>query len=254
MRIDLLFIQLAVVLLPGLIWTQLAATYAMKERPRPAEFVVRAFFFGILTYMVVYFMYGWFGREFSKPLVGDSQQLLHVDFADEILWSSGAALVFSFVWIYGSTHRWMTRFLNLVGAATTHGREDIWDLTFSRLQAEVEYVHVRDLERGITYAGWVRAYSETGKLRELLLRDAIVWDNTGGNHRGSIAVSRAEGQRCTHRVSVPRRTARTCRNTGRRRSWRTVVTTHPGSDSDRPMATVRARITYRLVRGSIATL
>ena len=181
MRIDLLFIQLAVVLLPGLIWTQLAATYAMKERPRPAEFVVRAFFFGILTYMVVYFMYGWFGREFSKPLVGDSQQLLHVDFADEILWSSGAALVFSFVWIYGSTHRWMTRFLNLVGAATTHGREDIWDLTFSRLQAEVEYVHVRDLERGITYAGWVRAYSETGKLRELLLRDAIVWDNTGGN-------------------------------------------------------------------------
>ena len=70
MRIDLLFIQLAVVLLPGLIWTQLAATYAMKERPRPAEFVVRAFFFGILTYMVVYFMYGWFGREFFETAGG----------------------------------------------------------------------------------------------------------------------------------------------------------------------------------------
>ena len=98
MRIDLLFIQLAVVFLPGLIWTQLAATYAMKERPRPTEFLVRAFFF---------------------------------------LWSSGAALVFSLVWIYGSTRRWMTRFLNWVGAATTHGKEDIWDLTFSRLQAEV---------------------------------------------------------------------------------------------------------------------
>ena len=179
MRIDLLLIQLAVVFLPGLIWTQLAATYAMKERPKPTEFLVRAFFFGLLTYMAVYFMYGWFGREFSEPPVGDPQQLLNFDFADEILWSSGAALVFSFVWIYGSTQRWMTRLLNRVGAATTHGKEDIWDLTFSRLQAEVEYVHVRDLERGITYAGWVRAYSETGKLRELLLRDAIVWDKTG---------------------------------------------------------------------------
>ena len=179
MRIDLLFIQLAVVFLPGLIWTQLAATYAMKERPKPTEFLVRAFSFGLLTYMAVYIMYGWFGREFSEPSVGDPQQLLNVDFADEILWSSGAALVFSFVWIYGSTQRWMTRLLNLVGAATTHGKEDIWDLTFSRLQAEVEYVHVRDLDRGITYAGWVRAYSETGKLRELLLRDAIVWDKTG---------------------------------------------------------------------------
>ena len=40
-------------------------------------------------------------------------------------------------------------------------------------------VDVRDLDRGITYAGWVRAYSETGKLRELLLRDAIVLDKTG---------------------------------------------------------------------------
>ena len=104
-----------------------------------------------------------------------------VDFADEILWSSVAALVFSFTWIYGSTRRWMTRFLNRVGAATTHGKEDIWDLTFSRLHAEVEYVHVRDLERGITYAGWVRAYSETGRPRELLLRDAIVWDKTGAD-------------------------------------------------------------------------
>ena len=110
----------------------------MKERPKPTEFLVRAFFFGLLTYMAVYFMYGWFGREFSEPPVGDPQQLLNFDFADEILWSSGAALVFSFVWIYGSTQRWMTRLLNRVGAATTHGKEDIWDLTFSRLQAEVE--------------------------------------------------------------------------------------------------------------------
>ena len=178
MRIDLLFIQLAVVFVPGLIWTQLAATYAMKERPRPAEFVVRAFIFGLLTYMVVYLMYEWLGLDFSEPPVGDSQQLLTADFADELLWSSLVAVAFSFVWIYGSTHRWMTRLLNLAGAATTHGKEDVWDLTFSRLRAEVEYVHVRDFERGITYAGWVRAYSETGQQRELLLRDAVIWDKT----------------------------------------------------------------------------
>ena len=181
MRIDLLFIQLAVVFLPGLIWTQLAATYAMKERPRPAEFLVRAFIFGLLTYMAVYLMYESLGLDFSEPPVGDSQQLITVDFADELLWSSVAAVAFSFVWIYGSTRRWMTRLLNRAGAATTHGKEDVWDLTFSRLQAEVEYVHVRDLERGITYAGWVRAYSETGKQRELLLRDVIVWDKANNN-------------------------------------------------------------------------
>lgn len=178
MRIDLLFIQLAIVLLPGLIWTQLAATYAMKERPRPPEFLVRAFLFGFLTYMIVYVVYRLCGQEFSEVSVGSPQQLLNVDFADEILCSSGAALLFSFAWIYGSTRRWMTRFLNWVKATTTHGKGDIWDYTFSSRQAESEYVHVRDFERDITYAGWVRAYSETGKPRELLLREAIVWDKT----------------------------------------------------------------------------
>ena len=176
MRIDLLFIQLAVVFLPGLIWTQLAATYAMEGEAAPGGVPGSAFILGLLTYMAVYLVYESLGRSFSEPSVGDSQQLLTVDFVDELLWCSVAAVAFSFVWICGSTRRWMTRLLNHVGAATTHGKEDVWDLTFSRLRAEVEYVHVRDFERGITYAGWVRAYSETGKQRELLLRDVIVWD------------------------------------------------------------------------------
>ena len=116
MRIDLLFIQLAVVFLPGLIWTQLAATYSMKERPKPIDFLVRAFIFGLLTYAVVFLGYGWFGREFSVPPVGDSQRFLNIDFADELLWSSAAAFLFSLVWIYGSTRRWMTRLLKLGGS------------------------------------------------------------------------------------------------------------------------------------------
>ena len=178
MRIDLLFIQLAVMLLPGLIWAQLVVTYAMKERPRPVEFLVRAFIFGVVTYLAVYFAYAALGRAFSIPRVGESQ-LLYVDFVDEILWSSAAAVIFSLAWIYGSTHRCMTRILNRLRATTTHGKQDIWDLTFSGFEADVEYVHVRDFERGITYAGWVRAYSETGSLRELLLTKVQVWDNEG---------------------------------------------------------------------------
>ena len=75
----------------------------------------------------------------------------------------------------------MTRILNLLRATTTHGKQDIWDLTFSSSEAEVEYVHVRDFEKGITYASWVRAYSETGRLRELLLTDVQVWDNEGAS-------------------------------------------------------------------------
>lgn len=175
LRIDLLFIQLAVMLLPGLIWAQLVVTYATKERPRPMEFLIRAFIFGVLTYLAVYSAYTVLGKEFSVPQVGESY-LLHVDFADEILWSSVTALVFSIAWIYGSTYRLMTRFLNWSRATTTHGKRDIWDLTFSSLGKATHYVHVRDFEREIIYAGWVQGYSESGNLREILLMDAQVWD------------------------------------------------------------------------------
>ena len=62
MKIDSLFFQLAIVFLPGLIWAQLDARYAMKEKPGPAEFLVRAFMFGLVTDLGVYLGYGWDGN------------------------------------------------------------------------------------------------------------------------------------------------------------------------------------------------
>ena len=150
----------------------------MKERPCAVQFLIRAFIFGVLTYLAVYFAYIALGKEFSVPQVGE-QYLLHVDFVDEILWSSVASLIFSIAWVYGSTYRLMTRFLNCSKATTTHGRRDIWDLTFSMSGERAKYVHVRDFEKGIIYAGWVQGYSETGTLRELLLMDVRIWDNSG---------------------------------------------------------------------------
>ena len=181
MRIDIFIIQIAVTLLPGLIWAQLVATYAMKERPPISEFLIRSFIFGALTYSTVYLGYTVLGYEFSIPQVYESQ-LLQVDLVDEILWSSLTALIFSLAWNYCSSHKWMIRALNWAGMTRTHGSEDIWNLTFSFFGDSVEYVHLRDFEKGITYAGWVRGYSETGEIRELLLSEAQVWDEDGTKH------------------------------------------------------------------------
>lgn len=40
-------------------------------------------------------------------------------------------------------------------------------------------MHFRDFEKKITYAGWVEAFSETEKQRELRLRDVIAYDFEG---------------------------------------------------------------------------
>jgi hypothetical protein len=49
--------------------------------------------------------------------------------------------------------------------------------------AAVEYIHFRDFANKIVYAGWVKEFSETEMLRELVLRDAEIYDFDGNKLR-----------------------------------------------------------------------
>jgi hypothetical protein len=61
-------------------------------------------------------------------------------------------------------------------ATKTYGDEDVWGFTFNSRSAAVEYIHFRDLENKVVYAGWVNTFSESEKLREIVLRDVQVFD------------------------------------------------------------------------------
>lgn len=176
---NIFLIQLAIVFLPGLIWAQLDGRYAMKEKPQQVEFLIKAFMFGLTTYAFVYIGYELSGHNFSSLPISESNptRFLMDEFIDEILISLPTAFILAVIWIYAATYKWLTLLLQKIRATKKYGDEDVWDFTFNSPRAEVEYVHVRDFNKGITYAGWVAAFSESGKLRELLLRDAIIHDN-----------------------------------------------------------------------------
>jgi hypothetical protein len=50
---------------------------------------------------------------------------------------------------------------------------------FNSGRPEVEYVHLRDFEKKLAYAGWVEVWSESEKTREIVLRDVAVSDFEG---------------------------------------------------------------------------
>ena len=174
--------QLAIIFLAGLIWAQIDARYAVKRKPRPIEFLIRAFLFGISTYLIAYAGYAVFGKSFSTLDVDPSgpARILLDDFVDEIFISAVIAFLLSIIWIYIATYRLLNRLLIWSRATNKYGDEDVWDYMFNSSQGEIEYVHVRDFEKGMTYTGWVSAFSETEKLRELLLRDVIVYTGDSG--------------------------------------------------------------------------
>ncbi len=183
---NILLVQLAIVFLPGLIWAQLDVRYAQKAKPSQAEFLIRAFIFGLMTYALLYIVYTCLGKEFSTlwisqiaPNQPSPKTLSMGDFVDEVLWSLPVSFFLAIIWITGSTYKWLTRFLQIIRVTKKYGDEDVWDFTFNSSQTEVEYVHLRDFEKNIIYAGWVDSFSETGKLRELLLREVRIYDSEG---------------------------------------------------------------------------
>lgn len=175
---DLFVVHLAVLFLPGLIWVRLDARYATKKSLNQFEILIRAFMYGLATYAIVYLGYELTGRQFSMAdATKVSNETLNFDnIIDEILWSIPTAFILGVLWVYASTYKVRTRFLQTIGATKRYGDEDVWDFTLNSSSPVAEYVHVHDFSKELIFAGWVDTFSETEKLRELVLKDVKIMD------------------------------------------------------------------------------
>ena len=155
--------------------------YAAKVKPSEIEFVLRAVLFGLTVYAVEFILFTLLGWPFTLVDLADAatKEVVTAQVAHEVLWALGISVILAVTWLYVSTYKIFTRFLQMIGATRKYGDEDVWDFTFNAREAAVEYVHVRDFENGYVYAGWVNTFSETDKLRELVLLDVIVYDLAG---------------------------------------------------------------------------
>lgn len=181
MRVDLLILQLAVVFLPGIIWAQLDASYVAKLKRSDVEFFLRAFLFGLTTYAVEFLLFATLGRPFHIASLADAstKDIVSKDVLAEVLWALLIGIILSVGWLYASRFKLLTRVLQKIGATKKFGDEDVWDFTFNSNDIAVEYIHFRDLENKLVYAGWVNTFSETDRVRELVLLDVIVYDFDG---------------------------------------------------------------------------
>ncbi|KAA9009896.1 DUF6338 family protein [Histidinibacterium aquaticum] len=171
--------QLALIFLPGIIWANLDAIYGSGPRVDKPTLALNSFLFGITTYTLVYAIGSACGYEFTYPTSIISEEGALVDFADEILISVPASIILATIWLYMVRFRVIMKFFNCIGATRRFGLEDVWSFTFNSNQSHVEYVDVRDPERGFIYSGYVNAYSETEEFRELLLFDARIYTSEG---------------------------------------------------------------------------
>jgi hypothetical protein len=200
MKIDLVIVQVAIIFLPGLIWAGLDSRYALKSKQSEFQYTVRAFLFGLASYAVTFGIYALLGLPFNLADFSGAATngVFTAAIFKEEAFALGVGLVLAILWLYASNYKWVTRFLQKIRATKTYGDEDVWDFTFNSPVAAVEYVHIRDFANKIVYAGWVKEFSETDKLRELVLRDAQIYDFDGNKLFDTPLVYLARGPENIH--------------------------------------------------------
>lgn len=177
MSVDAAALQIAIILLPGVIWALMDANYGAQVKRDQLTVIIRAVLFGLTAYAATYIVYDFLDREFTAPGTGATGTFgVNPRFADELLTAVALSVAFGIGWLYAQTYRWASRFLRWIKATNRYGDEDVWDHTLNSRTPEIEYVNVRHFERKLVYGGYLESFSSSGCDRELLLRDVSVYD------------------------------------------------------------------------------
>ncbi|WP_284731863.1 DUF6338 family protein [Mesorhizobium sp. dw_380] len=174
-------LQLAILLLPGVIWAHMDSQYAARSKPSQVEFIVRSLLFGLASYAVTYGIFielGWQFEFVDLEKVADASVLTQ-QIVKQIGWATFVGFLLSVGWLYGSRYKLLTRFLQRIRATNAFGDEDVWDFTLNSRDAASEYVNFRDLDNQLVYSGYVGAFSESGKMREMVLTEVEVFNFEG---------------------------------------------------------------------------
>lgn len=180
LNVSAFFFELALIFIPGFIWMKIHTRYGSKGERTQFDLVLNVFIFGTVSYGLLYLVYRWNGWSLRIfELESDSKKLLQPEIFPEILAALGIAVVGGIATLYAENYKLLTRFVQLIRATKTFGDEDVWDFVFNSSSPSVNWVNFRDFDQRVTYAGWVELFSESGQLRELVLREVEVYDFDG---------------------------------------------------------------------------
>ncbi len=191
MNVSSLAIRIIFLLLPGAI----AATLYWKLKGRATRkdwedfleviifSIISYLLYALITYILSFFNFIWniFGlraKEFTyfQAFFSDAVPL---DLT-EVFYASLLSIPLAVVAAYSYKYKTINKVGQKIGATTRFGDEDIWDFFHHSPAIRGNWTTVRDHKLKLYYLCWIQAFSDTGKERELLLREVDVYnDDTG---------------------------------------------------------------------------
>ena len=181
-----LLIRIIFLLLPGAI----ARTFYRKLRGRAKrkdwEDFVEIIVFSLLSYALYALLLFLLNKEWATGIQFTAFEALFNEKVairwQDVLNSSLLSVVLALLASYAYQFNIINRIGKKIRATTRFGDEDVWDFFHHSPNVRGEWVTVRDHKLNLYYFGWVEAFSDSGKQRELLLREVSVHDNSSGDY------------------------------------------------------------------------
>ncbi len=180
---SLFVFQIAIIFVPGIIWAKMESTYTSGPKITDTELFINALVFGLFTYLTTFILYKITCNNFDLIDIvinskdENSGKLFDYNIADEIMIGIAVGFILLITWLYCKNFKLLPRFLQFIRATNKFGIEDVWEFTLNSPDAASEYTHIRDLDQGLIFAGWVNKWSDNQDIREIVLRDVIVYND-----------------------------------------------------------------------------
>lgn len=190
MKADLstLVIRIIFLLVPGAIGATLYWKLKGRATRKDWEDILEVIIFSLLSYAVYALIVT--VLDWKWPNAGIQFTAFQAFFDDriavrwqDVFFSSIVGVFLALVASYSYQFKLVNKVGKKIRATTRFGDEDVWDFVHRSPDVRGSWVVVRDHKLNLYYSCWIQAFSDSGKERELLLRDVDVYDNTSAECR-----------------------------------------------------------------------
>ncbi|MFH0989500.1 MAG: DUF6338 family protein [bacterium] len=204
--------KLILLFTPGIICTLTIDMLTIHARWSPFDFLIRSFIYGIITYLFLqlllftYFgIYSVYHHEQITiaylsiwRLITEQGQTVNII---EITGSSILSIIVGFIASKVMNDKVLIKIGRKLKITSKFGDDDVWSYFLS--DDEVHWVWVRCPKDNIVYEGWVQAFSESEKYREIVLRDVKVYANNNSSFLYEIPAAYLSGEPNDLFIEIP---------------------------------------------------
>jgi uncharacterized protein DUF6338 len=179
-----LVIRIIFLLLPGAIGSLLYRKLRGRAKRKDWEDFLEVIIFSLLSYAIYALIVYLINKKWTAAIDFTAFEAFFNEKVavrwQDVLNSSLLSILLAVLASYFYTFNVINRVGKRIGATTRFGDEDVWDFFHHSPSVRGGWVTVRDHKPNLYYFGWVEAFSDSGKARELLLREVSVHDNSSG--------------------------------------------------------------------------